>query len=72
MRIRVRKGFIGIQVLPYGNRPCAGPAQITQCYFPAKGWEKGTYSFEVVVSSVSNGAETVLATVPIESTIAVP
>ena len=49
-----------------------GPTQIMQRYIPAKGWEKGTYSFEVVVSSVSNSTETLLATVPVGSTIVVP
>jgi hypothetical protein len=49
-----------------------GTTEFTQRYIPAGGWAGGSYSFELVVSSVSGGTETVLATYDVEQTIEVP
>jgi hypothetical protein len=50
-----------------------GASTISQRYIPANGWESGTYTFEIIVSSVdASGAESVIATVPIEDTIEIP
>lgn len=56
------------QALPQGQ------ATISQRYIPAKGWSKGTYSFEIVIASVdaSTGTETQLVTMSLEDTIVVP
>lgn len=49
-----------------------GTTEFTQRYIPAGGWAGGSYSFQLVVSSVSGGTETVLATYDVEQTIEVP
>jgi hypothetical protein len=56
------------QVLPVGE------TQLTARYIPLDLWQSGTYTFEIVVSAVdpSGGAETVLATIPVEDQIVVP
>lgn len=50
-----------------------GSSTISQRYIPANGWESGTYTFELKVYSVdASGAESIIATVPIEDTIEIP
>ncbi len=72
--LRVSKDGKSVEDYPLAQNQALpnGQTDITQRYLPAKGWEKGSYTFEVVVSSVSNGTETVLTTIPVKNTIVVP
>jgi hypothetical protein len=49
-----------------------GTTEFTQRYIPIEGWQPGTWTFELVVSAVSGGTETVLATVEVADEITVP
>lgn len=72
--LRVSKDGKAVEDYPLAQNQALpnGTTEVSQRYIPAKGWEKGTYSFEVVVSSVSNGTEVVLSTDVLDSTIAIP
>lgn len=50
----------------------AGTTEFTQRYIPMDDWQPGTWTFELVIASVNDGTETVLATVPIADEIVVP
>jgi hypothetical protein len=54
------------QALPQGSTDFA------QRYIPLDGWQEGTYTFQLVIASVSGGTETVLATVDVVNEIVVP
>jgi hypothetical protein len=49
-----------------------GTSEFGQRYIPVDGWESGTWTFELVISAVNGGTETVLATVEIKDEITVP
>ena len=54
--------------------PIAKPVQhrATQQYVPIDGWQAGTYTFQLVIVAVSDGTETVLATIDVTGEIVVP
>ena len=54
------------QALPQGS------TSIAQRYIPLSGWQSGTYTFQLVISAVSEDAETILSTIDIETQIIVP
>lgn len=54
------------QALPQGS------TEFTDRYIPIDGWEPGSYTFEFVISAVSGGTETILATIEVENEIVVP
>ena len=54
------------QALPQGT------TEFSQRYIPVDGWQSGTYTFELIISAVSGGTETVLATVEIPDEITAP
>jgi hypothetical protein len=56
----------GNQLLP------SGTSEFSQRYIPVDGWQSGTWTFQLVISEVSGGSETELATVEIEDEIVVP
>lgn len=53
------------QALPQGS------TDFTQRYIPVDGWLEGAYTFELVISAVSGGTETVLITIEIADEIIV-
>ncbi len=54
------------QALPQGS------TEFSQRYIPVDGWEEGAYTFQLVIASVSDGTETVLATIDVADEIVVP
>lgn len=54
------------QALPQGS------TDFIQRYIPIDGWQPGTYTFQLVIASVSGGTETILATIDVEDEIIVP
>lgn len=54
------------QALPQGS------TSISERYIPLDGWQSGTYTFQLVISAVNGGTETVLSTIDIENQITVP
>lgn len=60
-------------VLVNGQALATGKTTITQRYIPAGGWQKGTWSFQLVIAAVDQqGTETVIATVDVPDKIVVP
>jgi hypothetical protein len=49
-----------------------GETAISERYIPADGWEQGTYTFQLIISSVGGSTETILSTIDIHKTIDVP
>lgn len=49
-----------------------GTTKVAHRYIPADDWEPGTWSFRLVVTSVSDGTETALATIDVADPIIVP
>ena len=74
--LRVSKDGKAVEEYPLAQNQALpnGKTDVMQRYIPAKGWEKGTYTFEVVVSSVNaaDGTEAVISTVTLDSKITVP
>ncbi|MGI8485674.1 MAG: WxL protein peptidoglycan domain-containing protein [Thermomicrobiales bacterium] len=74
--LRVSKDGKAVEEYPLAQNQALpnGKTDVMQRYLPAKGWEKGTYTFEVVVSSVNaaDGTEAVISTVTLDSKITVP
>jgi len=54
------------QALPQGE------TVISQRYIPVDGWESGTYTFHLTISSVSGNTETTLSTIDVHDEIVVP
>lgn len=50
----------------------AGSTDFTQRYIPIDGWQSGTYTFQLVITSVSGRTETVLTKVDVDDVIVVP
>ncbi|MEJ7901079.1 MAG: hypothetical protein WKF63_04485 [Thermomicrobiales bacterium] len=44
----------------------------SQRYIPVDGWRQGAYTFQLVISAVSGGTETILATISLPAPIVVP
>lgn len=49
-----------------------GETSYDQRYIPLDGWQPGTYTFELVIASVSGGTETIIATIEVPDEITVP
>jgi hypothetical protein len=49
-----------------------GTTEFSQRYIPVNGWQPGTWTFELIISAVNGGTETVLASVEITDQITVP
>lgn len=49
-----------------------GSSTYDQRYIPLDGWQPGTYTFQLVVASVSGETETILATIDVPDEITVP
>lgn len=58
--------------LAQGQSLPAGETVFSQRYIPVDGWQAGTYSFQLMITSVSGGTETVLSTIDVEEEIVVP
>jgi hypothetical protein len=74
--LRVLRDGEELEVFPLSTNLLvpAGETTVTGRYIPADAWEPGTYTFQVIVSSVSQrqGSETILLTVDVDGEIVIP
>jgi hypothetical protein len=72
--LTVERDGVEVETYPLAqNQALAqGSTDFSQRYIPVDGWQKGTYTFRLVIASVNDGTQTVLATIDIPDTIAVP